>query len=87
AGADTTGTTTPDTVSGGVGGFQAIPSSKLFYATGAPTAANGYNYAAIISNNYTLAAGTSATIDTLGTPLGVVIAPSSGTAMTLGAGS
>lgn len=87
AGADTTGTTTPDTVSGGVGGFQAIPSSKLFYATGAPTAANGYNYAAIISNNYTLAAGASATIDTLGTPLGVVIAPSSGTAMTLGAGS
>ncbi|OYW76067.1 MAG: hypothetical protein B7Z37_10495, partial [Verrucomicrobia bacterium 12-59-8] len=84
AGADTSGSSVPDTVVGATGGFQAIPSSKLFYAAAAPTAANGYNFAAIISNRYTLAASTSATIDTLASTLGAVIAPSSGTAMNLG---
>ena len=83
AGADTTGNGVGDTVLGATGGFQAISSSKLFYASAAPTFSNSYNFAAIINNRYTLAAGTTATIDTLGSPLGAVIAPSSGTAMTL----
>ncbi len=84
SGADTTGNGVGNTVAGATGGFQAISSSNLYYAAAAPTAANGYNFAAIINNNYTLAASASATIDTLGSPLGVVIAPSTGTAMVLG---
>ncbi len=87
AGADTAGNNVPDTVAGATGGFQAIPSSKLFYAAAAPTAANKYNFAAVINNNYTLATGTSATIDTLASPLGAVIAPAAGTAMVLGSNS
>ncbi|WP_395730694.1 autotransporter-associated beta strand repeat-containing protein [Prosthecobacter sp.] len=83
AGADTSGNGLGNTVAGATGGFQSISSSNLFYAAGAPTSTNSYNFAAIINNNYTLAAGASATIDTLASPLGAVIAPTTGTAMVL----
>ncbi|MFM9148415.1 MAG: autotransporter-associated beta strand repeat-containing protein, partial [Verrucomicrobiota bacterium] len=60
----------PDTA----GKFQAIGSNRMFYTTAAPTAANGYNGAAIIDNAYYLPSG-SATIDTFGTQFGAVAAP------------
>ncbi|HEY5313675.1 MAG TPA: autotransporter-associated beta strand repeat-containing protein, partial [Pirellulales bacterium] len=68
-----------------VGGFEAIPSSALYYASSnVPTFANGYNFAAIISNNYTLASGQTATIDTLGTTFGAVVNPATGASLALG---
>ena len=73
----------PDTASNGLtGGFQTIASSNLYSTNAAPTAANGYNGAAIINNDYTLAANTSANIDTFGTQFGAVA-----NSITLGANS
>ncbi|MEI9897824.1 MAG: autotransporter-associated beta strand repeat-containing protein [Chthoniobacter sp.] len=62
--------------------FQAIPSSQLYSTSASPTAANNYNYAAIINNDYALAANGTATIDTFATQFGAVIAPNS--TLTLG---
>ena len=54
--------------------FQAIASNRMFYTTAAPTAANGYNGAAIIGNAFYLPSG-AATVDTFGTQFGAVAAP------------
>ena len=54
-------------------GFQTVGGSNVFAATGAPTAANLYNGAAIVNNDYSVAASTTATIDTFGSVFGVVI--------------
>ena len=63
-------------------GFQTVGGSNVFAATGAPTAANLYNGAAIVNNDYSVAASTTATIDTFGSVFGVVIDASK--AFTLG---
>ena len=65
--------------------FQTVGGSKTFATTALPTAANGFNGAAIINNDYSLAASTTATIDTAGTIFGAVIDPSK--SLTLGANS
>jgi autotransporter-associated beta strand protein len=70
---------------GGATSFQSIDSSKLYNTTAAPTVANFFNGAAIINQNYSLAASTSATIDTFGTQFGAVI--DSSKTLTLGADS
>jgi autotransporter-associated beta strand protein len=64
------------------GSFQSIAATNLVGTTNLPTAANGFNGAAIINNNYSLPTG-SATIDTFGTQFGAVIDPSK--VLTLGA--
>ena len=78
SGPDTTGASTL-----APGSLQAIAASNLYYATGLPTAANGYNLAAQISTNYYLPAGNTDTVDTLGSLFGAV---TTGT-LTLGDGS
>ncbi|MFN5805594.1 MAG: autotransporter-associated beta strand repeat-containing protein, partial [Opitutia bacterium] len=61
-----------------------IPSpSRLFSTTALPSAANGFNGAAIINNSYSLAASTTATIDTFATQFGAVIDPAQ--TLTIGA--
>ncbi|MCX6850548.1 MAG: autotransporter-associated beta strand repeat-containing protein [Verrucomicrobia bacterium] len=71
--------------------FQSIASSNLFGTLAAPTAANGYNGAAIINNAYYLGNGTTATLDSFGTQFGAVVAPQAAnqidTAGTQGAGT
>lgn len=53
-----------------------MPDPARLYATNAvPTAANGFNGAALIANDYSLAASTTATIDTFATQFGAVVAP------------
>ena len=88
AGADTANNGVPNTTgTGGVpstDGFQAISSNNLYYvASTTPTYANGYNYAAIDTTPYTLAASQTATIDTLGSQFGAVVNPTSTTAAAL----
>ena len=65
-------------------GFQAIPSTALYYATsGIPSAANNYNYAAIITSNYAVAGSAPAIVDLSSTQFGAVI--SSSNTLALGA--
>jgi autotransporter-associated beta strand protein len=65
--------------------FQTVGGSKTFATTSLPTAANSFNGAAIINNDYSLAAGTTATMDTAGNQFGAVIDPSK--SLALGANS
>lgn len=63
--------------------LQSIQSSKFYGNSGAaPTSANNFAGAAVINNDYNLAASTTATIDTFGTQFGAVIGVSN--ALTLG---
>jgi hypothetical protein len=65
--------------------LQSIASSNLLTSMALPSAANGYNGAAVIGNDYALGGATTATIDTMGTQFGAVIAADK--TLTLGAGS
>jgi hypothetical protein len=53
--------------------YQTVGGSKTFASTAAPTAGNSYNGAAIILNDYSLAASTTVTIDTSASQFGAII--------------
>jgi len=78
----------PDTASNGITGtqpvnnFQALPLSKTFYSTSAPTTANNYLNSAVVGNAISLAASATATVDGLGTDFNYAIS-----GLTFGAGS
>jgi autotransporter-associated beta strand protein len=63
--------------------LQAIAKENLYYATGVPSAANQFHFAARISTNYDLGAGVTDTIDTMGSVFGAVVTGS----LTMGGGS